>query len=94
VGRRPRVGTSRSRHNRFGAPGFGYGRITTTVEVIELVGNSEESREDSAQQAVRDASGTLENVGGVEVESRTADVEDGGIVNYRTTLHVSFALER
>jgi hypothetical protein len=43
---------------------------------------------------VRDASGTLENVGGVEVESRTADVEDGGIVNYTATLHVSFALER
>jgi hypothetical protein len=66
----------------------------TTVKVIELVGNSEESWEDAAQQAVQDASETLENVSGVEVESKTADVEDGEIVNYRTTLHVSFALER
>lgn len=66
----------------------------TTVKVIELVGNSEESWEDAAQQAVRDAGETLENVSGVEVESKTADVENGEIVNYRTTLHVSFALER
>lgn len=66
----------------------------TTVKVIELVGNSEESWEDAAQQAVQDANETLENVSGIEVESTTADVENGEIVNYKTTLHVSFALER
>jgi flavin-binding protein dodecin len=66
----------------------------TTVKVIELLGESSESWEDAAQQAVNDAEETLENISGIEVEEQTADVEDGQIVSYKTTVHVAFALNR
>lgn len=66
----------------------------TTVKVIELLGESSESWEDAAQQAVNDAEETLENITGIEVEEQTADVEDGQITSYKTTVHVAFALNR
>lgn len=66
----------------------------TTVKVIELLGESSESWEDAAQQAVNDADETLENITGIEVEEQTADVEDGQITSYKTTVHVAFALNR
>lgn len=64
------------------------------VKVIELTGNSSESWEESAQNALEDADETLENISGIEVVSQTADVENGSIDQYRTTVHVSFALNR
>ena len=65
-----------------------------TVKVIELVGNSTESWEDAAQNALDDADETLEEISGVEIVSQTADVTDGEIDEYRSTVHVSFALQR
>ena len=65
-----------------------------TVKVIELTGNSSESWEDAAENALADADETLENISGIEVISQTADVDGGSIENYKTTLHVSFALQR
>lgn len=64
-----------------------------TVKVIELVGNSTESWEDAAQNALDDADKSLDNISGIEIESQTADVENGQIERYRTTLHVSFVLQ-
>ena len=65
-----------------------------TVKVIKLTGTSSESWEDAAENALEDADETLENISGIEVMSQTADVDGGSIENYKTTLHVSFALER
>lgn len=64
----------------------------TTVKVIELVGNSEESWEDAAQNALDDASESLEDISAVEITSQTADVEDGRIQRYKTTVDVAFEL--
>lgn len=64
-----------------------------TVKVIELVGNSTDSWEDAAQNALDDADETLENITGLEIESQTADVRDGQIEQYRTTVHVAFELQ-
>ena len=65
-----------------------------TVKVIELVGNSETSWEDAAQNALADADETLEEISGIEVTSQTAEVEGGEITTYKTTLDVSFVLQR
>ncbi|WP_121741065.1 dodecin family protein [Natronorubrum halophilum] len=65
-----------------------------TVKVITLTGNSTESWEDAAQNAIDDADQTLENITGVEIESQTAEVDDGTIEQYRTTLDVAFVLNR
>lgn len=66
----------------------------TTVKVIELTGNSDESWKDAAQQALADADETLEEISGIEIVSQTADVEDGDITRYKSTIHVSFTLQR
>ena len=47
--------------------------------MIELVGESEESREADAKQALRDASATPNDVGGIEIVGRTATVENDEI---------------
>ncbi len=65
-----------------------------TVKVIKLTGNSSESWEDAAQNALDDADQTLEHISGLEVQSQTAEVDGGQIDRYKTTLHVSFTLER
>ena len=65
-----------------------------TVKVIELVGNSTESWEDAAQNALDDAEESLENISGIEIVSQTADVEGEQIERYKTTLDVSFVLDR
>lgn len=64
-----------------------------TVKVIELVGNSTESWEDAAQNALDDADKSLDNISGIEIESQTAQVANGQIEQYRTTLDVSFVLQ-
>ncbi|MFC6768134.1 dodecin family protein [Natrinema soli] len=68
--------------------------MSQTAKVIKLVGTSSESWEDAAQTALNDAEETLENITGIEIESQTADVRDGQIEEYTTTVHVSFGLER
>lgn len=66
----------------------------TSVKVIELVGNSDESWEDAAQTALDDAGTTIEGISGIEIVEQTAEVEDGEIVQYRSTVHVSFPVQR
>jgi flavin-binding protein dodecin len=68
--------------------------MENTAKVIELMGNSTESWEQAAQNALEDADETLENISGLEVVAQTADVENGQIDLYKSTLHVSFALQR
>jgi len=68
--------------------------MSETVKVIELVGNSDQSWEDAAQNALDDAEETLENISGIELVDQTAEVNDGRIEQYRSTLHVSFVLKR
>ena len=63
------------------------------VKVVERVGTSRESWQDAAQQAIQEASQSLRNITGVDVVNQTAQVEEGKIVEYRTTLNVAFIIE-
>lgn len=65
-----------------------------SVKVIELVGESGESWEAAAQQALDDASATLEGISGIEIVNQTAKVDDDEIVQYRSTVHISFPIQR
>lgn len=67
--------------------------MSDTVKVIELVGTSEESWEDAARNALRDADRTLDSISGIEIVSQTADVEADGITQYKSTVNVAFRLE-
>jgi flavin-binding protein dodecin len=63
------------------------------IKVIEIIGTSESSWEDAAAVAVSKATKTIHNITGAEVIAQTAKVENGAIREYRTTLHVAFALD-
>lgn len=62
----------------------------TAVKVVKVLGTSEESWTDAADEAVKEASKTIEDIHGVEVEDQTAQVEDGNVTEYRTTVEVAF----
>lgn len=62
----------------------------TIVKIIKVLGTSEESWEDAAQNAVDEASDTVEDISGVEVQDWTASVEDGTITEYKTTVEIAF----
>lgn len=62
----------------------------TAVKVIKVLGTSEESWNDAAEEAVAQASETVEDIHGVEIEDQTASVEDGRITEYKTTVEIAF----
>jgi hypothetical protein len=66
----------------------------TTVKIIKVLGTSQESWEDAAKEAVREASRTIDDIHGVEVEDWTADVEDGELTNYKATVEVAFPVHQ
>jgi len=65
----------------------------TVVKIIKVLGTSEESFHHATQEAVREASQTVEDIHGVEVEDQTASVEDGEITQYKTTVEVAFPVK-
>lgn len=60
---------------------------------IELVGSSEESWEDAAQQAIDRASESLRDLRVAEVEELDMVIEDGRVQAYRARVKVSFKYE-
>jgi flavin-binding protein dodecin len=62
----------------------------SAVKVIKILGTSEESWEDAAEEAVLEANETIDGIRGVEVESWTAKVEDDQVVEYRATVEIAF----
>lgn len=62
----------------------------TAVKIIKILGTSTESWEDAAREAVKQASHTVEDIRGVEVEDWTATVVDGEISEYKATVEIAF----
>lgn len=65
----------------------------TAVKIIKVLGTSEESWERAAENAVEQASETVESISGVEVEDWTADVDAGGVTNYKATVEIAFPVK-
>jgi flavin-binding protein dodecin len=63
------------------------------AKVIELVGSSDKSWSEAADVAVQTAAQSIKNITGVEVVAMTAQVADGGIVSYRSTVKIAFGVE-
>ncbi|NHN42015.1 dodecin domain-containing protein [Halorubellus sp. JP-L1] len=66
----------------------------TAVKIIKVLGTSEESWEDAAHEAVAQASESVDGISGVEIEDWTANVEDGQITEYKTTVQVAFPVHQ
>ena len=64
------------------------------IKTIDLVGVSNESWRDAAQQALQDAATTLRGIEGMDVLETSAVVEDGQIKEYHTHVRIRFRIER
>lgn len=69
-----------------------YGAMTA-IKIVKVLGTSEESWPAAAEEAVETASDTIDGIRGVEVESWTADVEDGQVNEYRATVEIAFPVD-
>ncbi len=58
--------------------------------VIELIGSSSESWEEAARNAVREASGTYDDLRVAEVVEMDVLIENGEIIAFRTKLRLSY----
>ena len=65
----------------------------TTVKIITVLGTSTESWDNAAEQAVKEASETVDHIRGVEVEDQTATIEGGTIQEYKATVEVAFPVD-
>jgi flavin-binding protein dodecin len=64
------------------------------AKVIQIIGHSPESFAKAADEAVREAAKSLRGITGADVVSMSANVEDGRITNFKTTVNIAFAVER
>jgi hypothetical protein len=71
-----------------------HAQAPATIRVIELVGVSDKSWSDAAQQAVERASETIRHVTGVDVLHSTGVVREGKIVEYHVNVKIAFAVDR
>ncbi|VBB07985.1 dodecin [Lucifera butyrica] len=60
------------------------------VKVIELVGTSRHNWTDAVDNAVVEASKTLDDIVGVEVTNFTANIDNGRIAEYKADVKVAF----
>jgi dodecin len=67
---------------------------TSVAKVVTIIGTSPESFARAADTAVQEAAKTLRGITGADVVSMSCGVEDGSITEYRTTVNISFGIER
>ncbi len=63
------------------------------VKVIELIGESPNSWEEAAKNAIDKASETIKNIVGLDVIHFTAKIKDNKIVGYRANVKIAFVVE-
>lgn len=75
------------------SPRTEHAKAPGVIRLIELVGVSDKSWSDAAQQTVARASKTLRHITGVDVLHSTAVVREGKIVEYHVTVKAAFIVE-
>jgi flavin-binding protein dodecin len=68
--------------------------VADIAKVITIIGSSPESFAKAADAAVQEASKTVRGITGADVVSMSAVVENDRITQYRTTVNISFGVER
>ncbi|WP_353662194.1 dodecin family protein [Hydrogenimonas sp. SS33] len=66
--------------------------MASVVKVIEVIAQSKKSWEDAADNAVREASKSVENIKSIYIQDMSAKVENGKIVLYRVNAKISFVV--
>ena len=67
--------------------------MAAVAKVVRIIGSSPESWTKAGDAAVQEASKTLRGISGAHVISMSAEVEDGKISQYRTTVDIAFGVE-
>jgi flavin-binding protein dodecin len=65
----------------------------SVAKVVEIVGSSDKGWAEAADTAVKTASKSIKHITGVSVESMTAQVKEGRIATYKTTVKVAFGVD-
>ncbi|MFO7944527.1 MAG: dodecin family protein [Anaerolineales bacterium] len=65
----------------------------TVAKVIEIMAESDESWEDAAQEALNEASKTVDNIKSIYIKEQQANVEGNRITSYRVNAKVTFIVE-
>lgn len=60
------------------------------VRVAEYVGESKKDWQDAVCSAVKEASGTLKNITGVEVYNLTADCNNNQVIEYKANIGIAY----
>lgn len=60
------------------------------VKIAEFVGESRKSWQEAIENAVTEASGSLNNITGVEVYNWTADCKENKIVEYKANIKIAY----
>jgi flavin-binding protein dodecin len=68
--------------------------MADVAKVVTIIGNSPDSFAQAAQVAVAEAAKTIRGITGADVISMSCEVDGDRIVTYRTTVKVSFGVER
>ena len=68
--------------------------LMAVIKTIDLVGVSNESWRDAANQALAEAARTIRGISGMEVLDTSCNVEDGKITEYLTHVRIKFRIER
>ena len=79
--------------NKYSKNSWRYDMSNSVYKVIELVGTSDVSWEEAAQNAVETASKSLKNLRIAEVNKLDMKLENGKVVAYRARVSLSFKYE-
>ena len=66
----------------------------TVIKTIDLVGVSNESWRDAANQALREAAKTIRGITAMDILETSCNVSDGEISEYLTHVRIQFRIER
>lgn len=70
------------------------GQELAVIKTIDLVGVSEKSWRDGADQALAEASKTIRGITGMEILGTSCTVENGAVTEYLTEVRIKFRIER
>ena len=68
--------------------------MANVAKVVTIIGSSPESFAKAADAAVQEAAKTIRGITGADVISMSAEVSNGRISEYRTTVNIAFGVER
>jgi dodecin len=67
--------------------------MAAVAKVVRIIGSSPESWAKAGDAAVQEAAKTIRGISGAHVISMSAQVGDGRISEYRTTVDIAFGVE-